>query len=174
MIFQDFSVQMDRLKETFGDKFYPGERMDAIFKLVEILDSKDFDNVVTGLIGRSRQAPLLTEIEESIKGFRKIHSERLRREFQEWKATLPMCQKCGNSGGFRARDKIGNPFKYSCWFNCTCTVGQRYGIPECSTWGLKWEPHYDPDFYNDEKGFAAKQPISEIANFITKSMPDGA
>lgn len=60
----EFQVQLDRLKNTFGPRSYPGERSEHIFQCLKSLQIGVFEQLVTDAIAGMRSAPLLKDFNE--------------------------------------------------------------------------------------------------------------
>jgi hypothetical protein len=66
MNIQEFDLQVNRLKDCFGDRSYSDERVKVIWKEVKDLNGKWFSRVVDRFIGEERQAPLMPQFREEI------------------------------------------------------------------------------------------------------------
>jgi hypothetical protein len=56
-----FTQQVTRLRSTFGQKFYPDERVQTIWKSLSDMTDGWFEKLVTDFISNSRNAPLPSE-----------------------------------------------------------------------------------------------------------------
>ncbi|HMX98737.1 MAG TPA: hypothetical protein PK473_03110 [Nitrosomonas sp.] len=61
-----FQIQIKRLKETYGDKAYPEERIKVLWAQFKNVQNHEFVDTVTMLIANHRQPPMLGEIEKEI------------------------------------------------------------------------------------------------------------
>jgi hypothetical protein len=62
----EFDTQISRLKNTFGDRAYPDERLKLIWREVREFSSGWFEKLVDRLICDSRLPPLLPEFRNEI------------------------------------------------------------------------------------------------------------
>lgn len=56
-----FKLQVHRLVETYGERYYPPERVKLIFNAVKKLPDGWLENTVSQFIGNNRHAPMLKE-----------------------------------------------------------------------------------------------------------------
>jgi hypothetical protein len=73
MNFSEFSTQIDRLRDCFGDKSFSEERTKMVWRSVQSLGSAWFTQVVDGMIATSKFAPLPSDFFE----FASLERERL-------------------------------------------------------------------------------------------------
>lgn len=66
MKYDFFEGQINRLKETFGDKNYNQERFTIFWNNFKFELDGTFEKAVTSLIANSKYAPLLNEIKEAV------------------------------------------------------------------------------------------------------------
>lgn len=98
-----FSVQLDRLIATFGDKAFSDQRVHLIW---EALDGLDYANVITitsGFIRESRYAPLPADFAKAAREFRRNRRLYALGEIQP--AASCVCMDCGDSGFVRVARK---------------------------------------------------------------------
>lgn len=62
----DFLTQIQRLKATYGDKAYPPERVEVLWKTFSRVTDVAFGDAVTACIGNSQYAPMLKHLEEAV------------------------------------------------------------------------------------------------------------
>lgn len=62
----EFGEQIDELKEVFGKKFYPDQRVKRFFQAFKYLSVNDFSLVVDHLITHERVAPMQNKIQEAV------------------------------------------------------------------------------------------------------------
>jgi len=77
-----FKSQIQRLVETYGERFYPTERVKLIFNAVKKLPDLWMENTVSQFIGNNRQAPVLKDFLTEVWDFeRRSKQESLFRGF---------------------------------------------------------------------------------------------
>lgn len=62
---EQFDMQVNRLKDVYGDKAFPDQRIKIIWREVQDFDASWFTRVVDGLIGSERYAPLMDKFAEA-------------------------------------------------------------------------------------------------------------
>ena len=62
----DFARQIERLKATYGDKAYPAERVEVLWKTFSRVTDVAFGDAVTACIGNSQYAPMMKHLEEAV------------------------------------------------------------------------------------------------------------
>lgn len=125
----EFSKQMDRLREVYGDRAYTAERVKLIFRQVQDESASWWLKCVDYLIGVCRQPPLSMEINEQllIERERKWESSKhnqLEPIKSEWN-----CWCCKGTGVFICSQKM-QPGWWA--FRCACEKGlqdRRTAIP---------------------------------------------
>jgi hypothetical protein len=60
-----FKVQIDRLKQVYGDASYPQERIKLLWKEFRSSDNSRFESVISEVLGSCRFAPMLKEFREA-------------------------------------------------------------------------------------------------------------
>ena len=132
----DFKAQMLRLIDCYGPRFYPEERIKAIYEEFKHIEIEVFKISIAYLIADSRFAPVLTNIREAIvlnEGkYRYEKRERLRRELGNYK-----CPNCKNSGAIIA---FKDAFSYA--FKCPCKVGSMSGV-NWPVWKERFKDEYE-------------------------------
>ena len=95
---QEFVTQIDRLKNTYGDKQYPEERVKVIWSEVKDRASAWLERQVSHWIASSRMAPLLPEIRDAMSLEREhMHSKDKQRYSREARETFTLWAS-GESG----------------------------------------------------------------------------
>ena len=107
-----------RLIDCYGPRFYPEERVKAIYDQFKHIDKEVFKRAVSFLIAENLYAPVLTKIRDAVGtvlgSYRHEKKEELRREMEGYK-----CGLCKNSGAIIAfKNKISYAFK------CECKIGR--------------------------------------------------
>lgn len=62
----EFDTQINRLKDVFGDRHYPDERVKLLWRAVSDYPGKWFSKTVDKFIGECRQPPLLPEFRTEV------------------------------------------------------------------------------------------------------------
>lgn len=62
MTAENFQNQMNRLKDVFGDKYYPVERCAVIFRRIRHVGEDIFEKAIELLLASKRSPPMLPEI----------------------------------------------------------------------------------------------------------------
>src|SRR3954462_10986965 len=97
MNLQEFDSQVNRLRDTFGDRSYPDERVKIIWREVQSLGRAWFERTIDRLIGEFRKAPMLPDIRFLIAEERERHrqTEKLRDTVAGWQVPVnPRCSQC--------------------------------------------------------------------------------
>lgn len=68
---EQYAVQIDRLKDTYGDRAYPDERVRLIYKTLGYVHDWEFERVCNALIANKRAAPMLSDIVEELQDMQK-------------------------------------------------------------------------------------------------------
>lgn len=120
MNLREFGEQMDRLKNVYGDKAYPKERIELIWKNVGSLSALSFSRVVDDLISSFRNAPMAQEFSEALSKEReRTAANVIRPDIPAWNAPA-RCWSCKDTGCF----VCVHPVKPGLWaFRCACDKG---------------------------------------------------
>jgi len=94
MNLQEFQIQIDRLKQTFGEKAFPVERVKLIYAEGRDYPAVIFKQIVDKLIGECRFAPTLKEFRAAYSEFReKLNTKQKTKHANEaknfWDKSLP-------------------------------------------------------------------------------------
>ena len=133
---EEFKVQILRLIDCYGPRFYPEGRVKAIYEEFKHIEVEVFKRSVAYLIADSRYAPVLTNIREAVSAhegkYRYEKREKLKRELGSYK-----CPLCKNSGAIIA-------FKGNCSyaFRCQCKIGYMSGA-NWPVWKDRLKEEYD-------------------------------
>jgi len=113
----DFKIQILRLIDCYGPRFYPEERVKAIYEEFKTIDIVVFKKAIAYLIAENLYAPVLNKIREAVNQFegsyRAEKREKLEIELGDFK-----CPLCKNSGAIIAF-KDDNSY----CFRCSCKIG---------------------------------------------------
>ena len=114
---EEFKIQILRLIDCYGTRFYPEERVKAIYEEFKSIEIEVFRKSIAYLIADSRFAPVLTNIREAVSTCEGKHiyekKQKLKKELGGYK-----CPLCKNSGAIIA---FKNNISYA--FRCKCKVG---------------------------------------------------
>lgn len=181
MTHPEFATQMDRLRRRYGPNSFPIELADILFDAVGTLDARIFERVVTVLMGRLRQAPMLPDFEEAIVGFRKVMQAESKQRIEDWRASLKeFCWMCGN-GGLVSAKPHDSPYQHESIgrvsFRCTCQVGLKFyansTLPEWSEkrFGSTHEPQYWDTLEHDKRKAIT---VNQAIDSVFRPMPQDA
>ena len=113
----EFKSQIMRLIDCYGPRFYPEERVKAIYNQFRHIDLEVFKRAISFLIAENLYAPVLTKIRDavgvSLGEYRHEKKERLKEEMENYK-----CSLCKNTGAIIA---YKDSFSYA--FQCDCKIG---------------------------------------------------
>lgn len=103
----EFSNQMDRIVEVYGDKFYPTPRVEMIFKWAQRVNVTQFEAIVSRLIAECERPPLLQK-------FKELYSE-----MGFIKRIQPTdCNYCAGSGFIPDDQPLPTVYR------CRCSIGE--------------------------------------------------
>jgi len=108
---KEFSEQIHKLKQVYGDRYYPDGRVRLIWSEFKHLGAKDFEAGIDKLILEKRQAPLIDEFRAvfAISG-----ASGRQARIQQIKAAN-YCDLCGNTGVISFASKT---------YRCSCPLGE--------------------------------------------------
>lgn len=127
MTFEEFQMGAAKLQRVYGEKAYPQERVEIIFRSVKYSSSKIWEETVTELIGEAMHAPPLSKIKETLYAVKKKFGESsdawegLRQQLRKLEQSSG-CRKCFGQGVFLAM-KRADPYQYQYNFICDCHAG---------------------------------------------------
>lgn len=137
---------MRRLRNMYGEKNFPPERVKLIAITFQILDDSEFAQVVSDIIAHERYAPMLDGIKKHAERFMKrkykIQDQKDRAELERRKSAGNTCSEC-NDSGFVFAFKKGT--KYSFCFRCPdedCFAARLNCNPHDIRWTLEMHNHY--------------------------------
>lgn len=119
---QEFSIQMDRLKDVYTDRPYSNERVKLIWREVSRLSGEAFSRIVDNLISSQRQPPMLTEIRDQIALERERTSSEPKAVAMNWEASYN-CDFCRDLGIFVCTQ--GESLNFYA-FRCHCEKGSQH------------------------------------------------
>lgn len=126
MELHEFSKHMERLKEVYGDRAYPEERIKIIWQKTKWRSEKVWEETTKRLIADSMQPPMLSKILEMYaivqRDFPEIKTDpyaHIRDELR-LKAQKPSCTRCGGHGTLVAFKKYNKLQSTSLICNCYC------------------------------------------------------
>lgn len=128
MTYQEFEPAIARLRTVYGDKAYPKERVEVIFRSVKYSSSRVWDETVTELIGEAMHAPPLSKIREVLYLVKKRFNEssdpwQAQREEIRGLERTSSCRQCYGSGTLAAHRR-SDPHEHLFVFSCDCYAGQ--------------------------------------------------
>jgi hypothetical protein len=123
----EFSEQMSRMTEAFGEKIYTASRTALIWKLVEDMEPGDFRRVVDHFIRTCRQAPLPADFDQATIPYR-------RKILPDTGALDPLCLRCNDVGFIRVRYHEDTEGKSATLMRCSCPNGKRHSDLFIPTW----------------------------------------
>ena len=123
----EFKSQILRLIDCYGPRFYPEERVKAIYDQFKHIDEEVFKRAISFLIAENLYAPVLTKIRDAVGvalgRYRHEKKEKLRSQMENY-----TCNFCKNSGAVIA---FKDNFSYA--FKCECKIG-RFTQNNWPTW----------------------------------------
>lgn len=78
-----FEKGVNRLRDVYGDRFYPDERVKVLWQEVKDLPDSWFDSVVTRFIAEHDRAPMIPQFREEISKYRERVHYAQKREHKE-------------------------------------------------------------------------------------------
>lgn len=103
---QEFDLEMNRLVSFYGDKAYPTERIDLIYKSLRWQHPEVWNKAVDLAMADSEKAPLLAKLTEFVNRAKSMLPDLkaddpyapIRAQIDEAMKSKNPCYKCGNSG----------------------------------------------------------------------------
>lgn len=149
MNYNEFGLQMDRIIECYGDKFYPTPRVEIIYKWASRISAKDFEIVVSKLIAENERPPMPSKFKETYIGLGIVKNN-----------YESNCVYCSGSGFILAEDIT--PIAY----RCRCAIGDR--LPDFIA---KWTGALVRQ--NPSENEIIKKPVNNfVNNFVNKNDRD--
>lgn len=172
----EFLEELERMRETYGEKAYPKERADILFEKLKWLEPLEFRAIVSELIANNAHAPMLGKFEEVTRAFKQKNSARSEEAFQAWLSTQPWCDFCGRQGFILARLRGDTITAHPFAFRCSCDIGERAAFKY-----PLWSEARHGSRYSREKPSEPPPPMSSslrpnhnivaFASHLVKSMP---
>lgn len=101
----NFRLQIQRLQKTWGERYYPAERVELYWRAFSADSDGDFISAVEWLIARSRQPPMLEDIEKAVEEARtRRKTEEQRGRDASFAAILREAEK--RNGGLANRELV--------------------------------------------------------------------
>lgn len=123
MTFDEFTIQLDRLKSVYGEKPYVGERSKIIWDFMKEVPVDSLHRAITQHIGESDKAPLIPFFREISWRFQ---GEFSREQMAEMIRQGRACKYCANTGVMGA---LNHDDLSLCAFQCThCPSAQVNGL----------------------------------------------
>lgn len=116
----EFTIQVDRLKDTFGDKAYSSERVKLLWDGVKYHPLDLFHRVVDQLILSHRQPPMISDIRECLAIERERCSPESKITETDWDQAAH-CDLCSDSGVFLC---VQESTRCESAFRCQCRAGE--------------------------------------------------
>jgi hypothetical protein len=166
--FDEFELSAGRLRTLYGEKAFPRERIEIIFRAVQYSSSKVWDEALNLIIGEHMHAPSLTKIKEALYAVRKTHGETT----DAWepirdriKATekLPADQNCGQcfGSGVLMAHRRADERKYLYCFGCSCPAGdEAMRLPENKSKIRQWDMSHRIDWRQEYEPETPRRPAS--------------
>lgn len=158
MTFEEFEPTIGRLRAVYGEKAFPRERVDVIFRALHYVPIQVWAETLTELIGESMHAPPLSKIREVMYIVRKRmgHAEDMwepvRRQIAELGMNPNPCDRCFNSGIFMAHKRTDEHAFMYC-FVCDCRAGElAKKLPENKGKAREWSMPLAHDWRHDFEG----------------------
>lgn len=125
---------MDRLKAVYGEKSYPAERIKRLWISMQYLDDREFETIVSELIGTCATAPMLGKFLDEAESYCRKHAAEREKALQAWIYSQPFCTLCGKSGVVLAA-RMEDDGLVS--FRCPCPIGTRKNFS-----GILWREEF--------------------------------
>ena len=87
----EFNLQVDRIKEEWGENSYKRDRTEILWNHVKSIGPKAFGDAVTFFIGNSRRTPLVSDFCNVLR----THIDAVNKEKTE---NIPECPHCKKTG----------------------------------------------------------------------------
>lgn len=144
--YADFLRSFARITKVFGDKTYPMERIQIIWRELSDLTQEAVDSVIVELIADPPQgrAPM----REAFRNAAQSHRTGRSASFYDH---LPTCSWCGRTGTVVARRLVdGQPYDYA--FRCPfCPAAEEKRVSsKIPLWGRELVPEYWPRYASGE------------------------
>ena len=128
MTYSEFEPTIQRLRAVYGDKAFPRERVEVVYRAVKFAPLDVWLETLNELIGESMHAPPLSKIRETLNIVRKRYGttddgwDWLRAEIKRCESIEPICPKCHNTGVLECYKKQ-DPHQYRYCMACDCNIG---------------------------------------------------
>jgi len=139
MTLDEYKSQIIRLKETFGDKHFPEERIKTLWEKIKTQGFNEFKRATDKIILEKYTPPPASVILESINEFK----DRVRKE--EKAEVLFDCSWCGQSGFVTARPNESSDNSVA--FRCACEWFSFKAKGNFTVWDNAFKSRYYPEFY---------------------------
>lgn len=138
---QEFTIQMNRLAETFGKSAYSSERVKLIWSAVRDFSQQWWGSTVNYFIGYQKQAPLMSEIGEAVgKERERIWNQQKKNQAPIWQPEKnASCVGCRDSGVVLARE-LETKAIYAFLCNCDAGKADRRNYPR---WNFRSEDYFE-------------------------------
>lgn len=123
----DFIPFIERLRKVYGDKAYPTERAEIVYKAFRYSRPEIVSATIEEIIGEHMHAPPITKIREALYATRKKFGDQadpwepIRKQIQE-NERKSNCPYCFGSGVFMAHRR-DDSHEYAYCFACNCHGG---------------------------------------------------
>ena len=144
MNISEFKSQIDRLKSVYGERSYPEEREEIIWREMRYLLAFEFERIVSELIGTNATAPMLTKFREAKFDLGRKNAGTDDKELSAWIDAQPNCSLCNKTGAVLAKRKAD---MYQFAFMCSCALGQRKH-PRLPRWDISREDAYTREMFS--------------------------
>lgn len=165
---EEFTSQIARLTRAYGDKAYPPERTQLIWRRVGHRHEKLLEVAIDNLIADSMQPPMGSKIAEAVYAAAKLYPEMDSDPYAEIRAEIKAgqqrhpCRKCYNWGTVRAYRKDIQGFPEE-WLLCDCRYGDlAERLPEYRRMP-KWLHYYD-FYYVLDSDSASEETLAKFAH----------
>ena len=93
-----FESEIKKLRNVFGDRFYPKERIEEFWSLVKKCEDQDFQECVSRWIRDLDRPPMGAKFLEFFQDYEKKNYERNKQNLAEKLRTGQVCRSCGDEG----------------------------------------------------------------------------
>lgn len=134
---EEFQNQVIRLRNVYGDKYFPEERVSIFWNKLKFTKAETFERMVSLLIAECVSAPMLQKILEAKRIF---GDDSVSREsaINEKRRVSANCSQCGKMGYVLAKHLIsGNEYS----FRCSCSIAEFMNLNY-----PVWTPSHEREF----------------------------
>lgn len=173
----EFKTGMDRIRNVFGDKAYPEERVDLIWQETRRLTAGEFATIVGELIAAQAAPPLIGKFREAMAYMNSKNSGIRKQEREDWRNRQKPCRLCGKTGWVQA-ERVVDGSLYA--FRCHCPCGEELLSRSIPQWLGRFDVahggDYQPLYIGDEGPLRPTTkivpPVKDLAAIVDSEYPE--